>query len=47
MEKYMASNSLSKVLYLVSAGFIVLEKKAAGCQVVPVYYWRTALTAVS
>ena len=47
MARYMANSSLSKVLYLLSAGFKFLEKYAMGRQSPSMCCWRTAPTPES
>ena len=46
MARYTASSSWSKVLYLVSRGLSVFEKKAIGLQVLSTSCCNTASTAL-
>ena len=46
MARYIASSLRSKVLYLVSRGLSVFEKKAIGLQVLPTSCCNTAPTAL-
>ena len=46
MARYTASSSQSKVLYLVSRGLSLFEKKAIGLQALSTSYCNTATTAL-
>ena len=47
LDRYTASSSRSKVLYLVSAGVILREKNEMGCHVPCICCCSTAPTAIS
>lgn len=46
IARYTGSNSLSNVLYRVSAVVIFLEKNEIGCHVSLIFCWNTAQTTV-